>query len=221
MDDCITIDKRVLKALGAETRINILKRLAEKRKTQSQLASDLGMAVPSVKEHLESLQKAELVERVDEGRKWKYYELTRKGRQIITPSEKRVWIVLALSALAVLGSGFELFSKLLQPVQFAQEVLVPRNAGDTFASGGADTLAGGAVPDAAVQTGGVAQAISGAPVETAAEQAKTTLLNETGNQTLTQLTSMIPQIPVYELMLFIASLLALGICVGFLVRKKY
>jgi hypothetical protein len=45
---------------------------------------------------------------VDEGRKWKYYELTRKGKQIAEPHELRVWIILGLSIVAAAAAIFNL-----------------------------------------------------------------------------------------------------------------
>src|SRR5438128_12587686 len=64
-----------------------------------------GLSKPTLLEHLEKLQSAGLVKRVDEGRKWIYYELTDKGRKILHP--ERVAITLALGiavALAAIGA---------------------------------------------------------------------------------------------------------------------
>src|SRR5207302_10091650 len=47
-------------------------------------------------------QNAGLVKRMDEGRKWIYYELTDKGRKILHP--ERVAITLALGAAVVLAA---------------------------------------------------------------------------------------------------------------------
>ncbi len=76
----IRLDKETFKALASATRIDVLKLLGQRNHMQSELASALGLSVPTVKEHLSALEKAGLVERHDEGRKWKYYSLTKRAR---------------------------------------------------------------------------------------------------------------------------------------------
>jgi hypothetical protein len=68
------------------------------------------MSVSGVKEHLEILEKVGLIEKMDDGHKWKYYELTRKGSDIVAPRELRVWILLSISMIALAGSMLALFS---------------------------------------------------------------------------------------------------------------
>lgn len=101
MDDKITLDRQTFKALAADTRIAILKELGKRRKTQSELAKAFGMSISTIKEHLDNLESVGLVVQVDEGYKWKYYELTKKGKMIISPSETKIWISLALTILAL------------------------------------------------------------------------------------------------------------------------
>jgi DNA-binding transcriptional ArsR family regulator len=105
MDDRITLDRMSFKALAAESRILILKSLYKRQKMQSELALELGMKEPSVSEHLHALAKAGLIEKHDEGRKWKYYTLTTKGKAVLDPEQKRIWITLALLVFSVAG-GF-------------------------------------------------------------------------------------------------------------------
>ena len=57
MEEKITLEKDVFKALASDTRIAILKILDKRRHTQSELAVTLKLSVPTVKEHL---NKAEL-----------------------------------------------------------------------------------------------------------------------------------------------------------------
>ena len=71
MGEEIILDKELLKAIGAETRISILKSLYEHQKTQTDLAKELALSVPTVLEHLNQLQKAGLIEKQEEGRKIK------------------------------------------------------------------------------------------------------------------------------------------------------
>jgi DNA-binding transcriptional ArsR family regulator len=109
MDANILLDKSTFKALASETRVEVLKLLKQRRHMQSELATELHMAVPTVKEHLDALEKAGLVIRYEEGRKWKYYGLTSKGKAILDPEQKRIWIVLAALVFSVIGSVVNFF----------------------------------------------------------------------------------------------------------------
>ncbi len=100
----ITLDQESFKALASEVRVEVLKRLDERRATVTDLSNLLGLSKPTLLEHLEKLQTAGLVKRIDEGRKWIYYELSDKGRKILHP--ERVSIVVSLSSaigLAAIG----------------------------------------------------------------------------------------------------------------------
>ena len=46
------IDRKTLKALGAETRMDILKSLSNRRKTPSELSRELKLSPPTILEHL-------------------------------------------------------------------------------------------------------------------------------------------------------------------------
>src|SRR5213594_1776387 len=101
----ITLDQESFKALASDVRIGILKRLDVRRETVTDLSNLMTLSKPTLLEHLEKLQSAGLVKRVDEGRKWIYYELSDKGRKILHP--ERVAITLALGiavALAAIGA---------------------------------------------------------------------------------------------------------------------
>src|SRR5213594_2759344 len=101
----ITLDQESFKALASDVRVGILKRLDTRRETVTDLSNLLSLSKPTLLEHLEKLQSAGLVKRVDEGRKWIYYELSDKGRKILHP--ERVAITLALGiavALAAIGA---------------------------------------------------------------------------------------------------------------------
>src|SRR3989338_3315993 len=106
--DEVTVDRKTLQALGADSRISILKNLARKRMTQAELAGMLGMAAPSVNEHLRQLQSASLIAQIDDGRKWKYYEITQKGKAIVQPTNVKVWFLLAISFLTLVVSLFQI-----------------------------------------------------------------------------------------------------------------
>src|SRR6059036_3953067 len=105
----ITLDQESFRALASDVRVEVLKRLDARRETVTDLSNLLGLSKPTLLEHLEKLQSAGLVKRMDEGRKWIYYELTDKGRKILHP--ERVAITLALGiavALAAIGAFFVL-----------------------------------------------------------------------------------------------------------------
>lgn len=99
----LQLDPRTMKALSSKTRADILKLLGQRRYMQSELASLLNLSVPTVKEHLNELEKAELVEKHEEGRKWKYYSLTKKGKAVLQPSETTILLVLGLMILSIIG----------------------------------------------------------------------------------------------------------------------
>ncbi len=66
MDDGLVVGRDVLKAVGGQTRVSILKALRQRQKTQSELASELRLSAPTVLEHMAQLEKANLIEPVPE-----------------------------------------------------------------------------------------------------------------------------------------------------------
>lgn len=108
----IKLNRKAFKALSSETRINILKSLEERRKTLTELAKDLDMKPSSMKEQLNKLRKVDLIELKDKGRKWKYYEITRKGEKILNPYESKVMIILSTTLIAALTSTYFSFENL-------------------------------------------------------------------------------------------------------------
>src|SRR5205823_10333767 len=90
------------RALASDVRVDILKPRGSRRETVTDLSNLLQLSTPTLLEHLEKLQTAGLVKRIDEGRKWIYYELTDKGRKILHP--EKVAITLALGAAVVLAA---------------------------------------------------------------------------------------------------------------------
>ena len=112
MDEKITLDMKTFKALAQDTRIAILKELGKRRKTQTELAKHLNLSNSTIKEHLDNLEEVLLVKQIDEGYKWKYYELTKKGKNIIYPHETKIWISLILTILALTIATNNFISKL-------------------------------------------------------------------------------------------------------------
>ncbi len=100
------IDKKTIKALSAERRIEILKALAVRRKMPSELSREIGLAASTIIGHLNILEDAGLVERKDTGRKWIYYELTFKGRSIVKPKIPVQFVVVLSIGLLIMLTGF-------------------------------------------------------------------------------------------------------------------
>ncbi|MGV8085569.1 MAG: ArsR/SmtB family transcription factor [Candidatus Bilamarchaeum sp.] len=107
-EEKVVLDKKSFEALSVDTRVKILKSLTQRRKTLSEVAEEQKMSVSGIKEHLETLEQADLVIKIDDGHKWKYYELSKKGRDIVGPKELKVWILLSMSAVALVVSLFVL-----------------------------------------------------------------------------------------------------------------
>ena len=68
-------------ALASPARVQMLRMLGGKRMTLTEIAENVGLSLPGVKRHLTALEETGLVKKIDEGRKWKYYELTELGKK--------------------------------------------------------------------------------------------------------------------------------------------
>ena len=109
-EEKITLDRESFKVLSSDTRVGILKSLSVRRKTLSELSKEHKMSVSTISEHLDKLVKADLIKQIDDGHKWKYYELTKKGRAVLNPEEKKVWILLSLSLIGLAGAGIDMMT---------------------------------------------------------------------------------------------------------------
>jgi len=99
----ITLSSEEFKALSSETRTELLKLLKGRRHTLSEFSKKTGLAAPTVKQHLATLMNAGLIEKVDNGRKWKYYSLTRKGSEILEPKDSTSIFIMISASLIALG----------------------------------------------------------------------------------------------------------------------
>ncbi|GEM_PF-4932366 len=98
----IILDKETLKIVIDATRIRIIKLLSEKQQTLTELAQVLNLSMPTVKEHLEKLERTQIIKH-DEGRKWKYYSLTRKGEAIIHQERFRIRLIIGSFIIGIIG----------------------------------------------------------------------------------------------------------------------
>jgi len=95
------LGKDVLKALSSGTRQEILKLLAKRPYTASELAKLLNKHVTTVAEHLDALERAGLIAKKDSGNKWIYYTLAPKGDRLFKPQFYSWTLLLALSVIGV------------------------------------------------------------------------------------------------------------------------
>ena len=74
---------RSLQDIFTTSRSRILAQLRSRPHTISELSRITGYSKPTLAYHLEKLCETGMVKRVENGRKWVYYELTEKGRRLI------------------------------------------------------------------------------------------------------------------------------------------
>lgn len=97
------LDKTTLKALSTDTRQDILKMLAKRPYTASELSKILSKHVTTITEHLSVLEKSGVVKKKDSTNKWVYYALTDKGEKLFKPYYS--WVVLMSIAVLVFVVG--------------------------------------------------------------------------------------------------------------------
>ncbi len=111
------LSKNEFKALSSDTRTTILKILDERNHTLSELSIKTEMSAPTIKQHTKILIDSGLIELKDEGRKWKYYCLTKKGKELLNSNENKTNILIILSSTIVVLLGFALIlSTMLAPL---------------------------------------------------------------------------------------------------------
>ncbi|MFH1445538.1 MAG: winged helix-turn-helix domain-containing protein [Nanoarchaeota archaeon] len=114
MTNEITLDQKTFKVLASDTRVSIIKSLGQRRKMLTELSKELGMSVSTIKEHLERLSEAGLVVQIDDGHKWKYYELTGIGKKVLNQGDDtKIWVLLGLSGIAIVATTFSFMSSFM------------------------------------------------------------------------------------------------------------
>ncbi|AAM03948.1 winged helix-turn-helix domain-containing protein [Methanosarcina acetivorans] len=117
-------DNEILKAILSDTRLKILKNLNKRRMTVAELVNNVGVQKNAIYKHLDKLTSAGLVDRVESSeRKWVYYELTSKGKKIISTGKYQVLILLSsgIGSLIIGSIGIVLY--------FLNEVQSPKTKG--------------------------------------------------------------------------------------------
>ncbi|HHO56930.1 MAG TPA: ArsR family transcriptional regulator [Thermoplasmatales archaeon] len=103
MGEKITLDRESFTALASDSRIKILRILERRQMTLSEIAREMDMSKPAVLKHMSRLLEAGLVKKIEGERKWIYYRLTSKGKNVLHP--ERVQIILLLSSFAASAAG--------------------------------------------------------------------------------------------------------------------
>jgi DNA-binding transcriptional ArsR family regulator len=128
MEEPVTIiDRDVLKVLSVDTRMDILKILAEGERNPSFISKQLHKSDATIIEHLETLQRAGLVKKTETpGKKWVFYTLTERGKGIISSKSRRLIIILGISLFALGGGIFNLFAAMQTGGEYlAQKAAAP------------------------------------------------------------------------------------------------
>jgi DNA-binding transcriptional ArsR family regulator len=87
------------------SRIRIMRALAQRRSTVTELSKRTGIAKSTVLKHLRVLKKHSLVLRNEEDRLWIYYDLTRAGRAVGKLDPLRILVLFASLLAAGLLAG--------------------------------------------------------------------------------------------------------------------
>ncbi len=99
--DRITLDREVFKALASDTRLDILKALDERQKTVTELGRELELNKATVFEHLEKLSQVGLVNKLEDERKWVYYQLSWTGRRLLHPDKITIALLLSTAGASL------------------------------------------------------------------------------------------------------------------------
>ncbi|MEA1924288.1 MAG: winged helix-turn-helix domain-containing protein [Candidatus Altiarchaeota archaeon] len=210
MNEKITLDRETFRALAVDTRIEMLKRLGEEHQlTLTDLSQGMEMAPSTIKEHLERLVEVDLIRQVDGDTKWKYYRLTDKGRQLLNPYEKRVWIVLSTTILLLFASLYRLIYQLENALTRTVDL-----EGKYHAAPGLDSLGEGNLMKAASNVTGN---ISSRGAEMTREAAGDV---STVTSTLPGVVHKVVVLPYAELALTLLLAVVAGLCTGYLIRRK-
>ena len=95
----VILNKELFEVLSSDTRIDILKSLNTRRKTNSELAKELSLKASTIHHHLERLDDTGLIKSIDSNHKWIYYELTPKGNALLNPPKNTKFTIIISSLL--------------------------------------------------------------------------------------------------------------------------
>jgi len=199
------------KALASETRTGIIKLLRGRNHTLTEMSKKLKLAAPTVKQHIGILEKADLIKELDEGRKWKYYRLTRKSKNIfLHETPINVFIVLGVSLFALVGLLYSFISMVEnQAMSFAVK------GGQMFMAPGVQGIVPAAVEssktiaDGMVSTTGAVERVGSVANDTFGAIGKETI---TGTVTANTPFS-------FEMIIILFGIVAMAVLAGYLIAK--
>ena len=200
MSNEILLDKDVFKALAGETRIAVLKALRERRKTQAELAKELHLAAPTIKDHVTILAHAGLVREMDDGHKWKYIELTVKGKGLLQPQDSQILVLLATSIFGVAAAGYLAYTRFFESLGMGSP-LPP-----------ADAPLAQTMLNKSAESG--ATIAAGAPTMADAS-------SQMAARSADAMTQFLPAIPYMELAVVMVCLVVFGVAVGMWIKHTY
>jgi|Deesub1362A_J573_1020465.scaffolds.fasta_scaffold01786_6 DNA-binding transcriptional ArsR family regulator len=99
-----TFELSDIRVLDSKVRVEILRLLSRRRATVSELFRSLGMSKSTVFYHLIKLKESGFVTRMENGkRKWVYYELSERGRQVLKYRKVNIALLLTSSFFAMIA----------------------------------------------------------------------------------------------------------------------
>ena len=90
----IKLTKEIFRVLSSETRITLLKKLAQRRMTVSELSRELNVAKSTVHEHLLLMTASGLIISASDDHIWKYYEITGPGKNLLLPENSTKFVII-------------------------------------------------------------------------------------------------------------------------------
>ncbi|MBP2134134.1 DNA-binding transcriptional ArsR family regulator [Methanomicrobium sp. W14] len=106
----IVLNKDIFEILSCDTRIDILKSLNSRRKTNSEISKELSLRSSTIHRHLEKLEETGLIKSIDSENKWVYYELTPAGDALINPNKNNNFIIYLSSLLTYITTIAALYT---------------------------------------------------------------------------------------------------------------
>ncbi|MFH0832861.1 MAG: ArsR family transcriptional regulator [Candidatus Aenigmatarchaeota archaeon] len=135
------IDKKTLKALSSDTKVEILKNLNNRRKMPTELSRELNLAPSTTSEHLKEMEKLGLVKRIETGHKWIYYELTQNGKNIMRPSFPiQIIFTVFIGFVMVIGSFFASTQQPLAMKSVPEAAATATDSGRDFSSASSNDI---------------------------------------------------------------------------------
>jgi len=95
-----------LRDIFTTSRSKILFQLESRPHTVSELSRTTGYSKPTLVYHLEKLCETGMVRRVENGRKWVYYELTEKGKRVIRQDTIKLVGLLVAGVASIVTSAY-------------------------------------------------------------------------------------------------------------------